>query len=163
MGNCDTIARWICGQPGVFTSKEEAEKCAENTTYRFVYTSSYIIIALIFAILYLVIVTPKTDPKEGSINDTTFFTKIIMASIVGGAAWRGYTVAQTQPLKEQLIDEREIEKYINKGMDRNNSIEEVKQIRRLGCDAEYASNNRNRNINRNNRRGFSYNGFSLNM
>ena len=136
MSACDTIARWMCNEPGVFTSREAAERCSRNTSYRYVYALSYVVIALFFAVLFMYI----SGYMKSTGDRPAWFIMIpfIAFGIVAYAGKWGYDRSLTVPLEEQEKDELEIKGFESSGMSRVKAIETVKRIRGAECRAERA-------------------------
>ena len=148
MSACDTIARWMCNEPGVFTSREAAERCVENMSYRYVFALSYAAVSVFFAILFM-FVSGFMSGMEGEVSPWAWFIPYIALGIIAYSAKWGYDRSITVPLEEQENDERLIQEYVSSGMDRRKSIETVQKIRGIQCEADRASNNSNRYGSRN--------------
>jgi len=132
----------MCNEPGVFTSKEAAERCAENRLYRFVFSLSYAAIGVFFAILFM-FVSGIISLRGNEVAPWAWLIPYMGLGIIVYVGKWGYDRSLTVPLEEQEKDERAIQEYVSSGMDRRKSIETVQKIRETQCEAEQARARRN--------------------
>jgi len=142
----------MCNEPGVFTSKEAAERCVENMNYRYVFSLSYAAMSVFFAILFM-IVSGFMSVMGKEVSPWAWLIPYMALGIIAYAGKWGYDRSLTVPLEEQEKDEQAIQEYVSSGMDRRKSIETVQKIRGVQCEAEQekfrASNRGNRYGSRN--------------
>jgi hypothetical protein len=138
----------MCNEPGVFTSKEAAERCVENMNYRYVFSLSYAAMGVFFAILFM-IVSGIVGGIGKDVSPWAWLIPYMGLGIIAYAGKWGYDRSLTVPLEEQEKDEQAIQEYVSSGMDRRKSIETVQKIRGAQCESEQASKRRNRYGSRN--------------
>ena len=139
MSACDTLARRICGDPGVFTSKEAAEKCANNTEYRLLYSLQFSLIGLIIAVFLFIGLTSISGKHKMIVS---VIVGMLCVSLIATFTLYGYRRSAMVPINEQKADEIAIKNLMtSEGLTRELAIGRIKATRETMCITETIARN----------------------